>query len=145
MHACLHAHKQAIKNKSRRPLDHSHDDDRIGSVAWGEGVGFVLFHLCERVVDLPMVRFVGPNRQKDVADHSVFGQLPVVPRHRGGREVREEGEVALVDLRQQVAVCYNRLFLEVADEPVCEPRRHHVRNGVDTDKEELSKQNADTE
>ena len=96
-------------------------------------VGMITYHLlqiCQRVVDLAMLRLVGPHVEHQMPHRAlVLGHLPVVDRNVGNLKVGigPLGQVAGLDLLDDAAVGVHGFLLDVADEAVARPRRQQVR------------------
>jgi len=79
----------------------------------------VLIQVPKRVIDLSMLRLVGPHIVDQIPHHPVsLGQLPVVNCNLRRLHVLPQGQFASLEISDAMRVCYDCLLLKVADESV---------------------------
>ena len=73
-------------------------------------------HRPEGVIDQSVMSLIGPDGQNDVTHHGILGKLPVVNGQRRSGQSFPHWQVPLVQLLQDVSVCYDGLLFEIANE-----------------------------
>ena len=115
------------------------------SIARGKGVRVVGLHARKLVVHVAVVGLVRPNAVEDVAERCGRRQPVVLQRDGRRRGGRKHGEVALVELLQQVRVGLHRLLLQVAHEAVAEAWGDHVGEAEGPEEDPLPADDHDPE
>ena len=76
------------------------------------------------MIDVAVMRFIGANNKHNIAQRRAGGQLPIAFRNRRGRNVRR---AAFVDFLEVQRITEYRLFLKIANDPVCSARRDQIQ------------------
>ena len=76
------------------------------------------------VIDIAMMRFVGAHDEDHVAQCGVGRKFPIVDRNGRCGHVRR---ATFIDFLKIERVAEHRLFFKIADDAVCSPRRHKVK------------------
>ena len=87
-------------------------------VSESERVRLLEVQVTQGVVDHPVVGLVRPNGEDHVPHHGAGAQLPVVHSDLRGGEAGPHGQLAGVQLLQDVGVGHHGLLLKVDDKPL---------------------------
>ena len=81
--------------------------------------GVVLFEVkvSQSVIDLSMVSLICSDGKDDISHHGSLSQLPVGDSNAGGRQVVPHGQLAFIQLGEDVSVGHNCLLLKISNKP----------------------------
>ena len=73
--------------------------------------------ISQSMIDLPVVRLIRSDGQDDIPHHGSLAQPPVGHSYPRSREMVPHGQLAFIQLGEDVSVGHHSLLLQIANKP----------------------------